>query len=130
MEMTHRTFAVELKNIRFLGERRKLMPLPIAAAIAYATIIGAPTNVKSPSLLQERLNRIALALSAVATIFSSCDEETAVVSSLVASDVRALRLDDFAIRTQDLFPAIDILQRSGLMFSDPQGGSSRPWRCA
>ena len=76
-----------------------LVPLPIAAVIAYARLIGDPMEVRNASVLQDRLDRIALALSAVATVHAREPGESPGVS-------RA-----------DLAAAIDLLRRSGVAFS-------------
>ena len=78
----------------------ELVPLPIAAVIAYARLIGDPMEVRNTSVLQDRLDRIALALSAVATVHVRGPGETP------------------GVRRHDLAAAIDLLRRSGIAFSE------------
>jgi hypothetical protein len=77
----------------------ELVPLPIAAVIAYARLIGDPMEVRNSSVLQDRLDRIALALSAVATVHARGAGESP------------------ALSRSDLAAAIDLLRRSGIAFS-------------
>ena len=77
----------------------ELVPLPVAAVIAYARLIGDPLEVRNTSVLQDRLDRIALAISAVATVHAREAHESP------------------AVRRSDLADAIDILRRSGISFS-------------
>lgn len=79
--------------------REELVPLPVAAAIAYASLIGDPTAVRSTAVLEDRLEHIALALSAVATVY--------------AADAG----DELVLRKDELAQAIELLRRSGIAFS-------------
>jgi hypothetical protein len=77
----------------------ELVPLPIAAVIAYARLIGDPMEVRHTAVLEDRLERISLALSAVATVHVREAGESP------------------AITRSDLVAAIDLLRRSGIAFS-------------
>jgi len=77
----------------------ELLPLSVAAAIAYAYLIGDATEVGNIMVLQERLDHIALALSAVAKLHNSEAGENP------------------RIRRGDLPAAIDTLRRAGVAFA-------------
>lgn len=76
----------------------ELLPLSVAAAIAYAYLVGDATEV-SNLLLQERLDHIALALSAVAKLYNSEAGENP------------------RLRRGDLPAAIETLRRAGVAFA-------------
>jgi hypothetical protein len=79
--------------------RGDLIPLSVAAAIAYARLVGDASDVSDSAVLQERLDRIALALSAVATIYSGASRE------------------DLFLRKDELAGAIGTLRRAGIAFN-------------
>lgn len=77
----------------------ELLPLSVAAAIAYAYLVGDATDVPNILVLQERLDHIALALSAVAKLYNSEAGENP------------------RVRRGDLPAAIETLRRAGVAFA-------------
>ena len=80
--------------------RIELLSLPVAAAIAYSRLIGDATDVRNSEVLQGRLDRIALALSAVATLYAGEAGEGPLV------------------RKDELAKAINTLRRAGVSFTE------------
>jgi len=92
--------------------RARLLPLPVAAVIAYGRLIGDATDVPSTSALQNRLDRLALALSAVAKVYT---EEAGGLGFQLADD-RSPTESLFVYR-DELVEAIDTLRKAGVAFT-------------
>ena len=104
--MSCRDSALDLRDLALRQARRvpthesaELLPLTVAAAIAYGRLVGDPLEVRSTSVLEDRLDRIALAISAVATVYTGDTSE------------------NLLVRRADLTAAIDVLRRAGVEFS-------------
>lgn len=103
--MTYRDAAFHLRDLAARQSQPlretadELVALPVAAVMAYARLIGDPTQVRNASMLEDRLERIELALSAVATVYNGGPG------------------GELALRRSDLAAAIDLLRRSGIAFS-------------
>lgn len=92
--------------------REKLLPLPVAAVIAYGRLIGDATDVRSTSVLQDRLDRLALALSAVATVYTADADSAGFQLAHGRSPTEGL----FMYR-DELAEAIDTLRRARVAFT-------------
>ena len=98
--MSYRDPAFQLRDLSVRKPRApqsdadELLPLSVAAAIAYGRLIGDPTQVRAASL-EDRLQRIELALSAVATVYAGGNGED-------------------LLRRQELMAAIELLRRAGI----------------
>lgn len=104
--MSYRDSALDLRDLALRQARRvpagagaELLPLTVAAAIAYGRLVGDPSEVRNTSVLEDRLDRIALAISAVATVYTG---DTS---------------DNLLVRKADLTAAIDVLRRAGVAFN-------------
>lgn len=87
--------------VRLSAESKvELLSLQVAAAFAYGRLIGDATDVRNSAVLQERLDRIALALSAVATLYTGDTDEGPLV------------------RKDELAKAINTLCRAGVSFTE------------
>lgn len=102
------------RDVRFLpaDAGAKLLPLPVAAVIAYGRLIGDATDVPSTSVLQDRLDRLALALSAVATVYAA----DAGGPGFQLTDDRS-PTEGLFMHRDELARAIDTLRRARVAFT-------------
>jgi hypothetical protein len=89
-----------------------LLPLPVAAVIAYPRLVGDPMAERDTSLLQDRLDRIALALSAVASVYAADPSGSGFHVADAGSPT-----DGLLMRKDDLAAAIQTLLRARVAFS-------------
>jgi hypothetical protein len=88
-----------------------LLPLPVAAAIAYPRLVGDPMEERDTSMLEDRLERIALALSAVASVYTADPNGSGIHVADIGSPT-----DGLLMREADLAAAIETLLRAGVAF--------------
>ena len=101
------------------------VPMPMAAAMAYYDITAQRKVVGSAAQLVEMGRLVAIALSTVAPIYR-IDEAGRQALALTADEInerlfkaRPARLDDLAIRREDLTEAIATLKEARTSFSPP-----------